>query len=74
VTATLGDGPPTYPASDLYALSLGGDGRQGVFLREADYAGDLLGQRFAARGVIRLVNHRDHFRDPPLAPRYLFFI
>ncbi|MGV8429309.1 C13 family peptidase, partial [Pseudomonas aeruginosa] len=53
----------------LYALSLGGDGRQGVFLREADYAGDLLGQRFAARGVIRLVNHRDHFGDRPLATR-----
>ena len=40
-----------------------------MFLREADYAGDLLGQRFAARGVIRLVNHRDHFGDRPLATR-----
>ncbi|MGV8611028.1 C13 family peptidase, partial [Pseudomonas aeruginosa] len=29
----------------------------------------LLGQRFAARGVIRLVNHRDHFGDRPLATR-----
>ncbi|HEJ3940388.1 TPA: caspase family protein [Pseudomonas aeruginosa] len=61
--------PTSTPASELYALSLGGDGRQGVFLREADYAGDLLGQRFAARGVIRLVNHRDHFGDRPLATR-----
>ncbi|EMM6202439.1 caspase family protein [Pseudomonas aeruginosa] len=61
--------PASTPASELYALSLGGDGRQGVFLREADYAGDLLGQRFAARGVIRLVNHRDHFGDRPLATR-----
>ncbi|MFO5695639.1 hypothetical protein ACLBP9_31230, partial [Klebsiella pneumoniae] len=40
-----------------------------MFVREADYAGDLLGQRFAARGVIRLVNHRDHFGDRPLATR-----
>ncbi|MBG4554007.1 caspase family protein [Pseudomonas aeruginosa] len=61
--------PASTPASELYALSLGGDGRQGVFLREADYAGDLLGPRFAARGVIRLVNHRDHFGDRPLATR-----
>jgi hypothetical protein len=40
-----------------------------VFLREADYVANLLGERFGARGVVRLVNHRDHLADRPMATR-----
>lgn len=61
--------PPSTPAPELYSLSLGGDGRQSVFLREADYAAKLMSDRFAARGHITLVNHRDHMADRPLATR-----
>ena len=52
---------------ELYTLTLGGDGKQSVFLREADYVSDLLQERFAAHGRITLVNHRDHLADRPLA-------
>ncbi|MBO3276838.1 C13 family peptidase [Pseudomonas schmalbachii] len=61
--------PASTPRSELYALSVGGDGRQSVFLREADYVSNLLAKRFGARGVVRLVNHRDHLADRPLATR-----
>ncbi|MGV8604197.1 C13 family peptidase, partial [Pseudomonas aeruginosa] len=37
--------------------------------RKAEYAANLSGQRFAARGVIRLVNHGHHFGDRPRATR-----
>jgi hypothetical protein len=59
--------PASTPAIELYALTLAGDGKQSVFMREADYVGKLLQERFAARGLITLVNHRDHLADRPLA-------
>lgn len=61
--------PPSTPATELYGLSLGGDGKQSVFLREADYVANLLGERFGGRGVVTLVNHRDHLADRPMATR-----
>ena len=61
--------PASTPAIELYALTLAGDGQQSVFLREADYVAQLLGERFAAHGQITLVNHREHLADRPLATR-----
>lgn len=61
--------PASTPRSELYALTLAGDGKQSVFLREADYVADLLVERFAAHGRITLANHRDHLADRPLATR-----
>lgn len=61
--------PQSTPAIELYGLSVGGDGKQSVFLREADYVANLLGQRFGSRGVVTLVNHRDHLTDRPMATR-----
>jgi len=61
--------PPSTPAVELFGVTLGGDGKQSVFLREADYVAKLLGERFGARGVVRLVNHRDHLADRPMATR-----
>ncbi|WP_070884294.1 caspase family protein [Pseudomonas sp. D1-3] len=59
--------PASTPRRELYALTLAGDGKQSVFLREADYVADLLSERFAAHGRITLANHRDHLADRPLA-------
>ncbi|MBX9912998.1 MAG: peptidase C13 [Pseudomonadaceae bacterium] len=61
--------PQSTPAIELYSLTLAGDGSQGVFLREADYANTLLRERFAAYGQISLINHREHMTDRPLATR-----
>ena len=61
--------PASTPAAELYSLTLAGDGQQSVFMREVDYVDDLLAGRFAARGQITLVNHRDHLADRPLATR-----
>ncbi|WP_083659424.1 C13 family peptidase [Pseudomonas sp. PA1(2017)] len=61
--------PTSTPRGELYALTLAGDGKQSVFLREADYVADLLAERFAAHGRITLANHRDHLADRPLATR-----
>ncbi|TBV08987.1 C13 family peptidase [Phytopseudomonas dryadis] len=61
--------PLSTPRVELYALTLAGDGKQSVFLREADYVAELLGERFAAHGRITLANHRDHLADRPLATR-----
>jgi len=61
--------PTSTPAMELYALTLAGDGKQSVFLREADYVTRLLSERFGAYGHISLVNHRDHLADRPLATR-----
>ncbi|MHC8323789.1 C13 family peptidase [Pseudomonas sp. GB2N2] len=57
------------PAIELYTLTLGGDGKQSVFLRESDYVSNMLSSRFGAFGQIRLVNHRDHLVDRPMATR-----
>ncbi|WP_339451530.1 C13 family peptidase [Pseudomonas sp. EA_5y_Pfl2_R50] len=57
------------PAIELYTLTLGGDGKQSVFLRESDYVANMLSTRFGAYGQIRLVNHRDHLGDRPMATR-----
>jgi hypothetical protein len=59
--------PASTPAIELYALTLAGDGKQSVFMREADYVAKLLDERFAAHGRITLVNHRDHMAKRPLA-------
>lgn len=59
--------PASTPAVELYSLTLAGDGSQGVFLREADYANQLLRERFAAHGQISLINNREHLTDRPLA-------
>ncbi len=61
--------PVSTPKVELYTLTLAGDGKQSVFMREADYVTRLLGERFAAYGGISLVNHREHMADRPLATR-----
>ncbi|MDF3935259.1 C13 family peptidase [Pseudomonas citronellolis] len=61
--------PPSTPQVELYGLSVGGDGKQSVFLREADYVAHLLDQRFGARGVVTLANNRNHADDRPMATR-----
>ncbi|MFC3608627.1 C13 family peptidase [Stutzerimonas tarimensis] len=66
---TLAALPPSTSAAELYSLIVAGDGRQSVFLREADFVGQLLAERFAAHGQISLVNHRDHLKDRPMATR-----
>jgi len=65
----LGNVPASTPAVELYTLTLGGDGKQSVFLRESDYVANMLISRFGAYGQIRLVNHRDHLGDRPMATR-----
>ena len=67
--AALAALPASTPAIELYALTLAGDGKQSVFMREADYVAKLLDERFAAHGRISLVNHRDHLAERPLATR-----
>ncbi|APV40565.1 peptidase C13 [Pseudomonas frederiksbergensis] len=61
--------PASTPTVELYTLTLGGDGKQSVFLRESDYVSNMLKSRFSAVGQIRLVNHRDHLVDRPMATR-----
>ncbi|CRL50379.1 MULTISPECIES: C13 family peptidase [unclassified Pseudomonas] len=61
--------PTSTPAVELYTLTVGGDGKQSVFLRESDYVSNMLSSRFGAIGQIRLVNHRDHLVDRPMATR-----
>ncbi|MCU1751051.1 C13 family peptidase [Pseudomonas sp. 6D_7.1_Bac1] len=65
----LANVPASTPAVELYTLTLGGDGKQSVFLRESDYVSNMLASRFGAYGQIRLVNHRDHLGDRPMATR-----
>jgi hypothetical protein len=65
----LNNVPASTPAVELYSLTLGGDGKQSVFLRESDYVANMLTSRFGAFGQIRLVNHRDHLSDRPMATR-----
>lgn len=60
---------PSTPEIELYSLVLAGDGKQSVFMREAEYVSALLKSRFGAVGQINLVNHRDHLDDRPLATR-----
>ena len=66
---TLASVPASTPTIELYTLTLGGDGKQSVFLRESDYVSNMLSSRFGAYGQIRLVNHRDHLVDRPMATR-----
>ncbi|WP_339516518.1 C13 family peptidase [Pseudomonas sp. RL_15y_Pfl2_60] len=61
--------PESTAEQEIYALTVAGDGKQSVFMREADYVDNLLQQRFSARGKIALINHRDHINDRPLATR-----
>lgn len=61
--------PASTPATELYSLVIAGDGKQSVFLREADYVSNLLATRFGAYGQITLTNHREHMDDRPLATR-----
>ena len=65
----LSNVPASTPAIELYSLTLAGDGKQSVFLREADYVSNMLATRFGAYGQVRLVNHRDHLNDRPMATR-----
>lgn len=65
----LANVPASTSAVELYTLTLGGDGKQSVFLRESDYVSNMLASRFGAFGQIRLVNHRDHLVDRPMATR-----
>ncbi|WP_339503064.1 C13 family peptidase [Pseudomonas silesiensis] len=65
----LANVPASTPAIELYTLTLGGDGKQSVFLRESDYVSNMLTSRFGAFGQVRLVNHRDHLADRPMATR-----
>ena len=60
---------PSTSARELYALTLAGDGKQSVFMREADYVSRLMRERFGAHGSVSLINHRDHLADRPLATR-----
>lgn len=50
---------------DLYALGFAGDGTEDVFRNEVDYFSTLMQRRFAARGVITLVNNRDSLGSRP---------
>lgn len=61
--------PASTPARELFTLTLAGDGKQSVFMREADYVDRLLRERFGAHGGITLINHRDYLADRPLATR-----
>nr|WP_322940090.1 C13 family peptidase [Pseudomonas sp. s4] len=61
--------PASTSARELYALTLAGDGKQSVFMREADYVSRLMRERFGAHGSVSLINHRDHLADRPLATR-----
>ncbi|WP_166360486.1 C13 family peptidase [Pseudomonas akapageensis] len=61
--------PASTPDIELYSLTLAGDGKQSVFLREADFVSKMLASRFGATGQISLVNHRDHLGDRPMATR-----
>ncbi|MGC5701802.1 caspase family protein [Pseudomonas sp. NFXW11] len=61
--------PASTPGIKLYSLTLAGDGKQSVFLREADYVSNMLASRFGAFGQVRLVNHRDHMMNRPMATR-----
>ncbi|RMQ51271.1 MORN motif-containing protein [Pseudomonas cichorii] len=61
--------PASTSGVELYSLVVAGDGKQSVFMREADYVSNLLASRFGALGQISLVNHRDHLIDRPLATR-----
>ena len=61
--------PASTPAMELYSLTLAGDGRQSVFLREAEQVSQLLRERFGAHGQLVLANHRDHLADRVLATR-----
>src|SRR5690606_699667 len=65
----LANVPVSTPSVELFSLVVGGDGKQSVFLREADYVNNLLASRFGAFGQITLVNHRDHLIDRPMATR-----
>jgi len=59
--------PASTPDIELYAMTVAGDGKQSVFMREADYVGNLLQTRFAAHGRLTLINHRDHLATRPMA-------
>ncbi|WP_417661982.1 C13 family peptidase [Pseudomonas sp.] len=61
--------PESTPSQEIYALTVAGDGKQSVFMREADFVNNLLQQRYSARGTIKLINHRDHLDDRPMATR-----
>nr|WP_319526911.1 C13 family peptidase [Pseudomonas laurentiana] len=61
--------PYSTAAVELYSLVLAGDGKQSVFLREADYVSSMLKSRFGAVGQITLANHRDHIADRTMATR-----
>ncbi|MBD8683584.1 C13 family peptidase [Pseudomonas sp. CFBP 13719] len=61
--------PPSTAAIELYSLALAGDGKQSVFMREADYVTGMLASRFGAVGQITLANHRDHLADRLMATR-----
>lgn len=61
--------PASTPAMELYSLVLAGDGRQSVFLREAEHVSRLLRERFGAHAQLELINHRDHLADRVLATR-----
>lgn len=61
--------PPSTAAIELYSLALAGDGKQSVFMREADYVTGMLASRFGAIGQITLANHRDHLADRVMTSR-----
>lgn len=61
--------PPSTAAIELYSLALAGDGKQSVFMREADYVTGMLASRFGAIGQITLANHCDHLADRVMASR-----
>jgi len=65
--AAIAQLPASTPAIELYAMTVAGDGKQSVFMREADYVGNLLQTRFAAHGRLTLINHRDHLATRPMA-------
>ncbi|MBD8623471.1 C13 family peptidase [Pseudomonas sp. CFBP 13727] len=61
--------PQSTAAIEFYSLALAGDGKQSVFMREADYVTGMLASRFGAVGQITLANHRDHLADRLMASR-----
>lgn len=55
--------------ADLYAVSIAGDGSQGVFWRESELAAERFQTRLGARHTVLLQNRYDEQQKSPLATR-----
>ena len=69
LSALLKNIPASTATPELYSLTVAGDGKQSVFMREAKYVAQLMRERFGAHASLSLINHRDHLGDLPMASR-----